>query len=122
MNTADESANRPTKAPPLPAGDGNANPSGMGFWSLVREDFRTHERDGFNQGFWSLFVHRFGNWRMGLRPRWLRFPFTVAYRFLFKACEVFCGVKLSYNVPVGRRVKIEHFGGMILGARSIATT
>ena len=30
-----------------------------------------------------------------------------------------CGIKLSYTVKVGRRVHIWHFGGMILGARSI---
>jgi len=30
-----------------------------------------------------------------------------------------CGIKLDYVVEVGRRVKFEHFGGMIIGARSI---
>jgi serine O-acetyltransferase len=29
------------------------------------------------------------------------------------------GIKLDYTVKVGRRVCIEHFGGMILGAHSI---
>lgn len=38
---------------------------------------------------------------------------------MFKSCEWFAGVKLSYNVPVGRRLRIEHFGGMVLGARQI---
>jgi serine O-acetyltransferase len=28
-------------------------------------------------------------------------------------------MKLDYTVKVGRRVKLEHFGGMILGARQI---
>jgi len=107
------------KAPPLPDGGHDANPEGIRFWYLVREDFRTHESGWLCQGFWALFVHRFGNWRMGIRSRWLRLPFSIAYKILFKACEVFCGIKLSYNVPVGRRVKLEHFGGMILGARSI---
>lgn len=107
-------------APPLPRGDRNANPAGLGFWALVAEDFRTHGRDWGSQGFWTLFWHRFGNWRMGL-PRLVRPPFTLIYRVMFKACEIFCGIKLSYNVPVGRRVRLDHFGGMILGARAIGS-
>jgi serine O-acetyltransferase len=106
-------------APSLPAGDVNGNPRDVGFWALVREDFGVHERGWMTQGFWALFVHRLGNWRMGVRPRCLRLPFSLLYRLLFKGSEVFCGIKLSYNVPVGRRLKLEHFGGMILGARSI---
>lgn len=107
------------QAPPLPDGSRNANPPDLSFPALVREDFATHGRDLFCQGFWALFWHRFGNLRMSIRPRVLRAPVTVLYRVMFKATEVFCGVKLSYNVPVGRRVRIEHFGGMVLGARSI---
>lgn len=107
------------KAPPLPDGSRNGNPPGIGFWALVREDFETHGRELCNQGFWALFWHRFGNMRMDLRPKLVRAPCTLIYRVMFKATEIFCGVKLSYNVRVGRRVRIEHFGGMILGARSI---
>jgi serine O-acetyltransferase len=99
-------------------GTRNENPTDIGFLSLLREDLRTHENDLFSQGFWALAVHRFGNWRMGL-PRVLRFPFTLLYRFLNKWVEWLCGIKLSYTVKVGRRVTIWHFGGMILGARSI---
>lgn len=107
-------------APPLPQGDVNANPAGIGFWALVAEDFRTHDRDWGAQGFWTLFWHRFGNWRMSV-PRVLRLPLSLIYKIMFKACEIFCGMKLSYNVPVGRRVRLDHFGGMVLGAREIGS-
>lgn len=106
-------------APPLPDGSVNQNPTGIGFWSLVAEDFETHGREWFNQGFWTLYWHRFGNWRMSIKSKLLRAPFTIIYRIMFKASEIFCGIKLSYPVIVGRRVKFEHFGGMIIGARSI---
>ena len=108
-------------APPLPMGDVNANPRDIGFWALVAEDLRTHDSDWLAQGFWALFWHRFGNWRMGVRPKLLRAPFTVIYRIMFKMCEWVCGIKLSYNVPVGRRLRIDHFGGIIIGARSIGS-
>lgn len=109
------------KAPPLERGDRDLNPPGIGFRALVAEDFRTHGSSLSSQGFWVLFWHRFGNWRMSVRPRLLRAPLSLLYRVMFKACEIFCGVKLSYNVPVGRRVRIEHFGGMVLGARAIGS-
>jgi serine O-acetyltransferase len=102
----------------LPTGEGNTNPSDIGFWALIREDFQQHGGGWMTQGFWALFVHRFGNWRMGV-PLPLRTPLSGLYRVLFKSSEVLCGMKLAYNVPVGRRVRLEHFGSMILGARSI---
>ncbi len=107
--------------PPLPRGTVNANPPGISFWALVAEDFRTHDGKLFAQGFWVLFWHRFGNWRMSVRSRLLRAPLTLTYNVMFKACEVLCGCSLPYPVEVGRRVRIEHFGGMILVARSIGS-
>lgn len=103
---------------PLPKGDKNCNPAGMGLWALIREDFSTHDRMWCEQGFWALSVHRFGNWRMGL-PKLLRMPCTLLYRFLYKWVEWTCGITLPYTVPVGRRVRIWHHGGMILHPRSI---
>ena len=109
---------RASGAPPLPDGSRNMNPD-MAFWSLVAEDYRTNDASVFHQGFLMLFVHRFGNVRMAVRPKLLRAPLTVLYRFLNKLTQLFFGMKLDYTVKVGRRVKLEHFGGMILGAREI---
>jgi len=109
------------KAPPLPQGEINRNPEGVPFWSLVREDYATNGRSIFAQGFVALFINRFGNWRMSIRWRLFRAPLTALYFLLAKLCQVFCGIKLDYTVAVGRRVKIEHFGGMILGARRIGS-
>jgi serine O-acetyltransferase len=90
----------------------------MGLWALWREDLRTHEGNLFEQGFWAVAVHRFGNWRMGL-PRLIRPPFTLLYRILFKWVEWTCGITLPYTTRLGRRVRIWHHSGMILHARSI---
>jgi serine O-acetyltransferase len=104
--------------PPLPKGDRNGNPPGVGLLRLLAEDLRTHDGDVFEQGFWAVAVHRFGNWRMGL-PRLVRPPFTILYRVLFKVVEWTCGITLPYTTSLGRRVRIWHHGGMILHARSI---
>jgi serine O-acetyltransferase len=97
----------------------NANPRGVAFWKLVAEDLATHHGDLLAQGFWALFWHRFGNWRMGVRSRLLRAPLTVVYRVMSKLTEWMAGIYLPYTVVVGRRVKLEHFGGMILVANRI---
>lgn len=110
---------RQRDAEPLWIGDSNGNPSGIGFWALIREDLRTHEGNLFEQGFWAVATHRFGNWRMGIRWKILRLPFTLMYRFLFKWVEWTCGITLPYTTRLGRRVRIWHHGGMVLHARSI---
>lgn len=104
---------------PLPKGDCNQNPAGIGLWQLLREDLQTHDGDCLEQGFWSIAVHRFGNWRMGIRSKLLRVPFSLTYKFLFKLVEWTCGISLPYTMPVGRRVRIWHHSGMILHARAI---
>ncbi len=100
-------------------GIANRNPEGIGFRALVREDYRTQEGGLGAQGFWALFWHRFGNWRMSVRPKLLRLPFSLLYRIGAKLTQVLAGIDLPYTVNVGRRVKLEHFGGMILIARAI---
>jgi len=109
----------PPAPPPLNRGDRDMNPPGLGLLALVREDLRTHDGDVFEQGFWAVAVHRFGNWRMGVRPKLARAPLTLLYRFLYKWVEWTCGISLPYTVPLGRRVRIWHHGGIVLHARSI---
>lgn len=97
----------------------NDNPPGIGLWALWREDLRTHENDPFSQGFWAVAVHRYGNWRMGIRPALLRKPFSMLYRVLAMLVEWFCGIQLPYTIKLGRRVHLWHFGGIILSGQSI---
>lgn len=107
--------------PPTPPAHGNSNqnPEGMSLLALLREDLRTHKSDPLEQGFWAIAVHRFGNWRMSIRPKMLRIPFSAAYKVAYKLIEWLCGISLPYTVKVGRRVRIWHHGGMILHAWSI---
>lgn len=104
--------------PPLSRGDRNNNPPGIGLWALIREDHRTHGLWS-ELGLWAIVVHRFGNWRMGIRPKILRGPFSLAYRYLNLGVEMATGISLPYTVQVGRRVRIWHHSGIILHARSI---
>ena len=117
--TMSESRKRTAPVEPLPKGDRNGNPADLSLLSLIEEDLRTHDNLLFEQGFWALAVHRFGNWRMSIRWKLFRAPMSLLYRCLFRSVEWTCGITLPYTVPVGRRVRIWHHGGMILHARSI---
>ena len=105
--------------PPLNPGDQNLNPLGIGFLALLLEDLRTHDHELFEPGFWAIALHRFGNWRMDIRPKPLRAPFSMVYRFLSRLAELVGGIHLPYTVRLGRRVRIWHHGGIVLHARSI---
>jgi serine O-acetyltransferase len=104
--------------PPHLMGKINQNPANMGLWSLIREDLRTHGNNPFEQGFWAVSVHRFGNWRMSV-PRALRLPLTLLYKCLNKWVEWTCGISLPYTVKLGRRVRIWHHSGIVVSAASI---
>ncbi len=107
----------PAYAPPR--GDRNENPPGIGFLALLREDLRTHGGNLFEQGFWAVAVHRFGNWRMGVRRKVFRAPLSLLFHVLYKIVQWVCGVSMPYTARLGRRVRLWHHGGMVLGARSI---
>ena len=100
-------------------GDTNLNPTGIGLLSLLAEDFHTHGRTLLSPGFWTLSVHRFGNWRMSLETKLLRAPMTAAYRAAYRTAVALWGIDLPYNVKVGRRVRLGHHGCMVLGASEI---
>lgn len=102
-----------------PLGTTNQNPRDIGLLALLREDFETHDKNPLEAGFWALAVHRLGNARMSVRPRALRVPLSAAYQAAYYGVLFGLGIKLDYTVEVGRRVRIWHHGGMILGARRI---
>lgn len=97
----------------------NNNPQGISLLALLKEDLVTHYNSIWEQGFWAIAVHRFGNWCMGIRFGPVRFLHAVIYKCLNKLVEWTCGISLPCSVRVGRRVRIWHHGGMILHARSI---
>ncbi len=114
-----EQAPPPSHDAPRPRGDCNMNPHGIGFLELLAEDYRTHEHRLFEPGLLAIAVHRFGNARMDVRPKLLRAPLSQAYLLLSTAVNWTWGIDLPYTVRLGRRVRIWHHGGIVLGARSI---
>ena len=79
-----------------------------------REDWRTYEGQWIRQGLWVMAVYRFGNWRYKIRNRAVRLPFSVAYKALKLLSEILTGIDLPCEVKLGRRFRIDHFGGIII--------
>lgn len=80
----------------------------------IRHDLRAHGGDWTAQGFWALLVYRFGRWRYGIRPAFLRKPFSLAYKYLYKVIQIITGIELPCEVEIGRNFVIDHFGGIII--------
>jgi serine O-acetyltransferase len=97
----------------------NNNPRGCTLLQLVREDLATHDGDWLSEGFHTLAVHRFGNWRMSIRSRLLRAPLSALYTLLHRTIHLIYGIELHYTVKIGRRVRIWHSGGMTISAIAI---
>ena len=80
----------------------------------IRADLRSHDGRWGAQGFWALWVYRFGRWRIGLRPRIVRQLLYPLYLFLHKAVQVTAGIELPCEVRIGRNFVIDHFGGIVI--------
>ncbi len=85
----------------------------------LREDWRTHGRNILCQGVWVMAVYRFGRWRYGLGPAWLRRPFSALYRILKTMVEILTGIDLPCEAQVGRRFRIDHFGGIVISGDAV---
>lgn len=126
MSTGTASASPQGGAASSPPAGGDAalrgardeNPKDIGLAALLAEDFRTHGSRPTAPGFLAVAVHRFGNWRMGVRKPF-RAPLTLLYRGAFQAVRLGFGIDLPYDTKLGRRVRIDHHGAVVIGARSI---
>jgi serine O-acetyltransferase len=89
-----------------------------GFWQQLKEDWLAHGSDWTKPGFRAVAIHRFGNWRMRIRSRWLRLPFSFVYKTFYRHARNVYGIELPYTVKLGRRVVIEHQGGIVIHGHS----
>lgn len=87
--------------------------------ALIAEDYRTHDRMLSEPGFWVVAIHRLANARMDVKIKLLRAPLTLAYLVIERMVNWLWGIQLPCTVRLGRRVRIWHHGGTVLGARAI---
>ena len=85
----------------------------------IREDWHTYERQLSRQGLWAMAVYRFGNWRYRIRSRAVRMPFSMLYKLLKVLSEIMTGIELPCEAKLGRRFRIDHFGGIVISGDAV---
>jgi serine O-acetyltransferase len=80
----------------------------------IREDWHTHNRQWNRHGFWLLAIYRLGRWRYTISSRILRLPFSILYKLLGFAAVPLLGAELPCEAIIGRRLVIEHIGGIVI--------
>ncbi len=80
----------------------------------VRSDLRAYQGDWGAQGFWVMWVYRFGRWRYGVRPSFLRKFFSLIYKVLYKLVQILTGIEFPCEVEIGKNFVIDHFGGIVV--------
>lgn len=83
------------------------------------EDLKTYNGNVARQGFWVMLVYRFGRWRYKIQPRLFRMPFSLLYKIFFKLVQIMTGVELPCETRVGKRLRIPHFGDIIISGDSV---
>lgn len=85
----------------------------------IKEDWVNHGKDWTKPGFRAIVYHRFGNWRMTVKPKILRAPLSILYRFLFRRARNIYGIELPYAAKIGRGVIIEHQHGIVIHGNAV---
>jgi serine O-acetyltransferase len=83
-------------------------------FDLIREDFEVYGRRISRQGLWVMVVYRFGRWVYSIQPALLRMILATFYSCLKLLSQVLTGIDLPCEATVGRRFKIENFGGIVI--------
>jgi len=66
-----------------------------------------------------MVVYRFGRWRYSIHRRWLRMPFSFLYKILKPVSEILTGIELPCETTLGRRFRIDHFGGIVISGDAV---
>ena len=85
----------------------------------LREDWVTYNREWSRQGLWAMVWYRYGRWRYSIRSRWMRVPFSFVYKLLRPFVDVLTGIELPCEVVLGRRFRIDHFGGIVISGDAV---
>ena len=83
------------------------------------EDMRAAREGALSLGFWALQVYRLGHLRYRFRSRLVRYPLGVLHLFLAKLAEMLCGVTIGVSARIGRRLVIEHSGGIVVHGNAV---
>jgi serine O-acetyltransferase len=85
----------------------------------MREDWETHRRDVTMPGLHALVLHRYAAWRLGLPPGPRRKVLSAIRHVLWVLVRNVYGIELHETASIGRRVRIEHQGAIIVDGDAV---
>ncbi len=88
----------------------------VGFWRIVAEDFRRHDKRLLAPGFQALAVYRFGTWADGVRFKPFRWPLSAIYLVAERFVRNVYGIEMRRTVKAGRRLLLAHQHGIVIHA------
>lgn len=80
----------------------------------IKQDLISYQGNWGAQGFWVMLIYRFGRWRYTIKNKFLRKPFSLLYKILYKFIQIITGIEFPCEVEVGENFIIDHFGGIIV--------
>lgn len=86
----------------------------MNLFQQIKQDWIAHGRSFSKPGFIAVACLRFGQWRMTIKPKLLRMPFSLLYKLWFIRCRNVYGIELPYSVKLGQNVVFEHQGNIVI--------
>jgi serine O-acetyltransferase len=86
---------------------------------IIVEDLKAQREGLLGFGFWALLIYRFGHARFAIRNRYVRLPWTLLYMVLNKLGEAAFGIVIGSTATIGRRLSIEHHGGIVIHGSTI---
>ncbi|MDJ0800413.1 MAG: serine O-acetyltransferase [Calothrix sp. MO_167.B12] len=92
--------------------------SHFNLWQTLKEDWIAHGSDWTKPGFRAVAVHRFGVWRTKVKSKFLQIPLKIIYGMLYRKIRNSYGIELFYTTHLGRRVVIQHQGGIVIHAHA----
>jgi serine O-acetyltransferase len=94
----------------------NSTERAVSLRQTVREDWIANRRSWSSPGLHALAVHRLGTrLDQDRRTRGIRQVLSLAHRVLFVIVRNVYGIELSPDAKIGRRFRIAHQGGIVVG-------
>lgn len=86
----------------------------MNVFKLIVEDLQTQREGIFAQGFWALLIYRLSHPRISARHKVVRAPWWLLNVVMQKFSEMAFGMAIPEGAVIGRRLRIEHFGPLVI--------
>lgn len=88
-------------------------------WENIKKDRAANSKIINIAGRRVLLIYRFGRWRMSIKPKLIRVPFSFLYRAMERHVRFKYGIELPYTAELGDSITFEHQHGIVIHGNSV---